>query len=457
MATNPTTHHRSTFTVYLENGAFLNTLRRKCFNLTSLDMGWVRLEADISPLLERVAPQLFEFSLEETSWANSEHAEKVCLHLPKMKLLKRLNLRKFDESLDALAMLDSGTVEFLDLSECSQLTADPLVHFFEKNPQLLVLHLCPMPYSCLPLIAMSTTSAINLPGPFLGFIRPQKQTKRRYTEEGKLVSKPKKKPKNGTDLQVLINKLATLKRLRTLWLGHIPYSAHFLSLKALSELGELRHLHIKECNSLDGNALGVILKGISPTLRQLSLLNCGQLENFGALSNCQILSQLDIENGMCLQNGDLKVLGMHGNLRILRLKDCPGISDDAVWCVSANCISLKELELIKCAGISDHFLSNAPAFSKLQKLERLSLSGCEGITRHSIVEAVDVLNWDSLVQLDLSKNMNIDNSILLPIWGKLEKQKHYRNNKCLTLHVGGTGIARESDQTELAPHMELMF
>ncbi|KAL3097155.1 hypothetical protein niasHT_029480 [Heterodera trifolii] len=349
---------------------------------------------------------------------------------------------------------------FLDVSECTELASDILVQFFEQNPQLLVLHLCPMPFSCLPLIAMSTTSSINLPGPFLGFIRPKEQIKRHYSEDGKIIRKAKNKHKNGIDLQVLINKLASLKCLRTLWLGHIPYSAHFLSLKALSELRELRHFHIKECNSLDGNALDFILKGVAPTLRQLSLLNCAQLENFGALSNCQTLSQIDIEKGNFLKNSDLKDLATHGKLRILRLKECPGITAECVQSVVENCSSLKELELIKCNGLEDKLFSQAKEFSKLQNLERLALSDCEGITRQSLLEAIDVLNWDSLSQLDLSKNMNIDSSILVPIWEKLKERKQKRNNnKCLTLQIGGTGIMRESesDQTKFEPQMELMF
>lgn len=48
-----------------------------CNRLSVVDFGAVILDADLSPILDRIAPQLQEFSLEETSWVNIEYAEKV--------------------------------------------------------------------------------------------------------------------------------------------------------------------------------------------------------------------------------------------------------------------------------------------------------------------------------------------------------------------------------------------
>jgi len=77
-------------------------------------MGWVRINADISPLLEHVAPQLEEFSLEESSWIgeNSRQNEaKASQFLPKMHRLRRLNLRKFGGPLDDLVKIEGSQLE----------------------------------------------------------------------------------------------------------------------------------------------------------------------------------------------------------------------------------------------------------------------------------------------------------------------------------------------------------
>uniref|UniRef100_A0A1I8C2V3 DHC_N2 domain-containing protein n=1 Tax=Meloidogyne hapla TaxID=6305 RepID=A0A1I8C2V3_MELHA len=87
----------------------LENIKEKCFQLTKLEMGWVRINADISPLLEHVAPQLEEFSLEESSWIGEnarQNEAKVAQYFPKMHNLRRLNLRKFGGPLDDLVKIE---------------------------------------------------------------------------------------------------------------------------------------------------------------------------------------------------------------------------------------------------------------------------------------------------------------------------------------------------------------
>jgi hypothetical protein len=50
---------------------------RFCAQLTSLDLGCVILNADITPVLEKISEKLEYFSLEETSWINESFGEKV--------------------------------------------------------------------------------------------------------------------------------------------------------------------------------------------------------------------------------------------------------------------------------------------------------------------------------------------------------------------------------------------
>lgn len=58
-----------------------NRVLRFCQQLTSLDLGCIILNADITPILESVAEQLEYFSLEETSWVNENFSEEVAFKI----------------------------------------------------------------------------------------------------------------------------------------------------------------------------------------------------------------------------------------------------------------------------------------------------------------------------------------------------------------------------------------
>lgn len=428
----------------------VQTIADKCNHLTRLDMGWVRFKADISPLLDKVAEQLMELSLEESSWANEEQmASKVPTFFARMRKLRRLNLRKFGPSLEHLAALNGGELEFLDVSECRQLGVNTMLQLLEANPQLCCLHLCPMPRQCLALIAASTTTGINRPGPFVGFILPKQQMELQQQRQQINTSEERRKRRKcaAVDLQTLINQLGKMCRLRTLWLGHIPYSAHFLSLAPLGEMTELRHLHLKECNALDGNALKAILTGVRERLRQLSLLNCGQLDDCTALAQCQMLTQLDVEKCTALRDQPLQELAQHGRLKLVRIMECAGVSDAGILAMAAKC-PLKELELIKCTGISGNLFADAQPFANTHNLERLSVSGCAAITNQSIGQAAKALRLKRLQQLDVSRNMNVDDSALAMLRQAKQEATQQEANAAnakmmpLTVYCTGTGISR---------------
>lgn len=91
--------------------SIVQKIAEKCHQLTRLEMGWVRMGADISPILDKVAEQLVEFSLEESTWIKEEDAKKVPTFFARMHNLKRLNLRKFGQSLELLAKIEGGQLE----------------------------------------------------------------------------------------------------------------------------------------------------------------------------------------------------------------------------------------------------------------------------------------------------------------------------------------------------------
>uniref|UniRef100_A0A0K0DHP5 F-box domain-containing protein n=1 Tax=Angiostrongylus cantonensis TaxID=6313 RepID=A0A0K0DHP5_ANGCA len=95
----------------------IDCIANNCNRLSVVDFGAVILDADLSPILDRIAPQLQEFSLEETSWVNIEYAEKV----------KRILFL------------------YLEIGGAHSFPSEVLVQFLENHEQLEQLHASPVP------------------------------------------------------------------------------------------------------------------------------------------------------------------------------------------------------------------------------------------------------------------------------------------------------------------------
>ncbi|KAF7631076.1 hypothetical protein Mgra_00008666 [Meloidogyne graminicola] len=425
--------------------SIIENIKEKCSQITKLELGWIRINADITPLLDIVYPLLEELSLEESSWngQNSQENEaKIGPFLIKMKNLRRLNLRKFAGPLDDLAKIEGGKIEYIDVSEAKQINSDILVTFLSQNNQINSLYLCPMPNQCLALIAASTTSAINIPTAFIGFTQQKIKEKQNYkiNNENNLIKIKKRK---SADLQTLINQIGNMPKLKTLWIGHLPYTSYFLDLSSIGNCLQLKHLHLKECMALDSNSLKLILGGIlKDQLRQLSLLNCQKIEDFNCLSICSSLIQLDIEKSKTLNDESINGLALNGKLKIIRINNCPKVKDCGILSIFSNCPTLKEIEIIKCSGISSQIFSDKKYFLNSEQIERISISGCETITNNSIKQLICAIKLNKLKQLDLSQNMNLDDTVLELIKEGIEKTK--RETKLgLTVYCTGTGISKK--------------
>ncbi|VDN33073.1 unnamed protein product [Cylicostephanus goldi] len=122
----------------------IDCIASKCNRLRVVDLGAVILSADLSPLLEKIAPQLEEFSLEETSWINNQYAAKVQNYFKDMKRLRKLNLRSAMFQLTKLADLPM-TLKFIEISGAHAFPPEVLLEFLEGRDELEEFYASPVP------------------------------------------------------------------------------------------------------------------------------------------------------------------------------------------------------------------------------------------------------------------------------------------------------------------------
>ncbi|ETN74737.1 hypothetical protein NECAME_12766 [Necator americanus] len=122
----------------------IDCIANNCNRLCVVDLGAVILSADLSPLLERIAPQLEEFSLEETSWVNIPYAEKVQNYFKDMKRLRKLNMRSAMFKLDKLADLPSA-LRYIEIGGAHSFPSEVMTKFLREHPDLEEFHASPAP------------------------------------------------------------------------------------------------------------------------------------------------------------------------------------------------------------------------------------------------------------------------------------------------------------------------
>ncbi|VDM70268.1 unnamed protein product, partial [Strongylus vulgaris] len=258
----------------------------KCSRLRVVDLGAVILSADLSPLLEKVAPQLEEFSLEETSWINIEYAEKVQNYFKDMKRLRKLNLRSAMFQLTKLADLPS-TLKYIEISGAHAFPPEVLIKFLADRTELEEFHASPVPML-------------------------------------------------DDDIIVAIGSLPNLRHLS---LGHSPNND--LNFECLAFLTKLETIRFNDLLGLTEASLHAILSRVE-NLQEISLIKCKNVLGFTALGCCNQLRSLEVRNTMNLANEDLVTLCSYGNLKRLTIANCFNISTRGVNTALMRC-QLKEV------------------------------------------------------------------------------------------------------------------
>ncbi|KAE9414322.1 hypothetical protein Angca_006191, partial [Angiostrongylus cantonensis] len=331
----------------------IDCIANNCNRLSVVDFGAVILDADLSPILDRIAPQLQEFSLEETSWVNIEYAEKVQQYFKYMKRLRKLNLRSAMFRLTKLNDLPT-TLEYLEIGGAHSFPSEVLVQFLENHEQLEQLHASPVPVLD----------------------------------------------------QDIISAISSMKNLRHLSLGH-SYSTD-LQFSELCNLMKLESLHLNNIHGLNDASLRVILSRVQ-NIEQISLINCKNILDYTALGCCVQLHSLEIRNTMQLANEDIYELCTYGNLKRLILSNCFNFSSRGVNIALMRC-QLKELTINKCARVTDEMMYTL--VSTQRELENISIQECTAISSKGVSALAWLRNIHLLREVDVSRNRNVNDTVI---------------------------------------------
>ncbi|RCN52107.1 hypothetical protein ANCCAN_01895 [Ancylostoma caninum] len=300
----------------------IDCIADNCNRLRFVDLGAVILSADLSPLLERIAPQLQEFSLEETSWVNIQCAEKVQNYFKDMKRLRKLNVRSAMFKLTKLAELPS-TVRSIEIGGAHSFPSEVLIKFLQEHADLEEFRASPAP----------------------------------MLDED------------------IITAIGSLENLRHLALGH-SFNTD-LQFDQLSNLTKLETLRLNDVFGLSEMSLRLILSR-AQNLQQISLTNCKNILDYTALGCCGHLHSLEIRNTTQLGNEDLFTLCTYGNLKRLTITNCFNVSTRGVNIALMRC-QLKELTINKCGLVTDEMMYTLA--STQRELETISIQECASITR----------------------------------------------------------------------------
>jgi hypothetical protein len=351
---------------------------RHCSQLKSLNLGCCIINGSLSKLLEKFAPQLEFFTLEESTWVDEEDPHKVSDYLCHFKAIKDLNLRKAKFNLDPIVHLPPF-IECIDISAAKQITGQALAYFFETHPLLKAFHMSPLPQSLIKAYSY-----------FL-----------QYDEE----------PEEG-GLQTVIDSMKHLKNLETLELGSIPHDAYSLRIDTISNLISLKTLSFDSCDCLTQDNLQVIFEQMTK-LESLTIINCTKIGNYSPIGELASLKHLHIEKTIQMCDQDLEALAIRGKLETLKLKKCFNITNKGVKFAVSKC-PLKELDLSNCENIDDSSIRALVETDNKCKIKTLTLNTCPHITGKGIeklAQCPQILS--TLQQLDVTRNKYVVNDTMV--------------------------------------------
>ncbi|KAK7390271.1 hypothetical protein VNO78_25570 [Psophocarpus tetragonolobus] len=173
------------------------------------------------------------------------------------------------------------------------------------------------------------------------------------------------------------------KELTSLDLSYLPITE-----KCLPSIFKLQHLEdlvLEGCFGIDDDSLEVdLLKQGCKTLKKLDISGCQNISHIGLSKLTSVsggLEKLILADGSPVTlslTDDLSKLSM---LQSIVLDGCP-VTSEGLRAIGNLCISLRELSLSKCLGVTDEALSFL--VSKHKDLRKLDITCCRKITDGSI-------------------------------------------------------------------------
>ncbi|PIN19691.1 hypothetical protein CDL12_07619 [Handroanthus impetiginosus] len=192
------------------------------------------------------------------------------------------------------------------------------------------------------------------------------------------------------------------KEIRSLDLSFLP-----ISNKCLSQILELQHLEdlvLEGCFGIDDDSLAALKLGCK-SLQKLDMSSCQNLSHVGLLSLTSAagcLRQLILSYGSCVDLALADSLQKLSMLQSIKLDGCQ-VTCSGLKAIGNWCVSLKELSLSKCVGVTDEGLSSL--VTRHGDLKRLDITCCRKITHVSLAHITN--SCTSLVSLKMESCTSI--------------------------------------------------
>ncbi|XP_057808232.1 F-box/LRR-repeat protein 3-like [Salvia miltiorrhiza] len=186
------------------------------------------------------------------------------------------------------------------------------------------------------------------------------------------------------------------KEMRSLDLSYLP-----ITNKCLSQILELQHLEdlvLEGCFGIDDDRLTAPKLGCK-SLETLDMSSCQNVSHVGLTSLTSAAGSL---RQLILSYGSRVDLALADSLQSLSTLQCIKLDGCQVTCsglkaVGHWCVSLKELSLSKCVGVTDEGLSSL--VTKHKHLQKLNITCCRKITHVSLAHITN--SCASLVSLKM--------------------------------------------------------
>ncbi|KAF5476348.1 hypothetical protein F2P56_008075 [Juglans regia] len=171
------------------------------------------------------------------------------------------------------------------------------------------------------------------------------------------------------------------KDIRVLDLSYLPITDKCLP--CILNLQHLEDLTLEGCFGIDDNNLAVLKHGCK-SLKKLDMSSCQKITPVGLSSvfSCtRCLEQLTLAYGSSVNLDLADSLNKLSMLQSIKLDGC-SVTCDGLRAIGDWCVSLRDLSLSKCSGVTDYGLSYL--VTKQKDLKKLDITCCRKITDVSI-------------------------------------------------------------------------
>ncbi|PSS17671.1 F-box/LRR-repeat protein [Actinidia chinensis var. chinensis] len=171
------------------------------------------------------------------------------------------------------------------------------------------------------------------------------------------------------------------KEIRSLDLSYLPITNKCLP--AILKLQYLEDLVLEGCFGIDDDSLAVLKQGCK-SLETLDMSSCRNVSHVGLsslTSGAASLRQLILAYGSPVTPALSDSLQKLSTLQSIKLDGCP-ITCSGLKAIGNWCVSLREISLSKCMGVTDEGLSSV--VTKHKDLRKLDITCCRQITHVSI-------------------------------------------------------------------------